>query len=106
MDNDVITVTISDVYDLTNQMIDISTISSSVVYNTSNNSIYINDGTDWVVTPQQITFENMMPDPYVLKEMCKEYPALEKAYENFKTIYKMVEQDWDGKQKERNNPPF
>jgi hypothetical protein len=28
---------------------------------------------------------------------------LEKAYENFKTIYKMVKQDWDGKQKDSGN---
>jgi hypothetical protein len=36
--------------------------------------------------------------------MCKEYPALAKAYENFKTIYKMVHQDWKGKQKDDEFP--
>jgi len=33
-----------------------------------------------------------------IEEMCKDYPALDKAYENFRTIYKMVFQDWKGKQ--------
>lgn len=32
-----------------------------------------------------------------VQEMCKEYPGLKKAYENFKTMYTMVEQDWRGK---------
>ena len=33
-----------------------------------------------------------------IKEMCTEYPALSKAYDNFKMIYEMVLQDWKGKQ--------
>ena len=33
--------------------------------------------------------------------MCKEYPALAKAFENFKTMYALVDQDYKGKQKER-----
>jgi hypothetical protein len=36
-------------------------------------------------------------------EMKKEYPALEKSFENFQMVYKMVKQDWDGKLKERNS---
>lgn len=46
-----------------------------------------------------VVFVNYMPRPSDIEAMCKEYPALEKAYENFKTVYKMVKQDWDGKQK-------
>ena len=33
--------------------------------------------------------------------MCELYPALAKAYEQFKLIYKMTEQDYKGKLKER-----
>ena len=33
-----------------------------------------------------------------VEDMCKDYPALEQAYEKFKTIYAMVHQDWKGKQ--------
>lgn len=42
-----------------------------------------------------------MPHIDDIENMCKEYPALEKAFENFKTVYKMVEQDYKGKLKER-----
>lgn len=56
------------------------------------------------ITFDRVMFEDDMPDPQELKRMCEEYPGLEKAYENFKTIYKMVEQDWRGKQDEE--PPF
>ena len=37
--------------------------------------------------------------------MCKHYPALAKAYENFKTIYKMVEQDYKGNHEDNNDIP-
>lgn len=39
-------------------------------------------------------FEGMLPPIEKVKEMCDEYPALEKAYENFKLIYKLVHDDW------------
>ena len=44
-------------------------------------------GTEWI---------DHLPAMSVVKEMCKHYPALEKALENFKTVYKMVEQDYKG----------
>ena len=42
-----------------------------------------------------------MPSIARLDEMCKMYPDLAKAYEQFKLIYKMTEQDFKGKLKER-----
>jgi hypothetical protein len=63
------------------------------------------DGQDWggdSITWEQIEFEDTMPEIVKVKNMCSEYPALAKAYENFKTIYKMVDQDYLGKQKEIN----
>ena len=44
-----------------------------------------------------------MPEVAKIEDMCKEYPALEKAYENFKTMYKLVHQDWVGNQKKESN---
>ena len=41
-----------------------------------------------------------LPDVYTVNDMCKEYPALAKVYENFKTVYKLVEQDYKGKKKD------
>ena len=51
-------------------------------------------------------WEDCMPDPQKLKKMCEQYPALEKAYENFKTVYSMVEQDWKGNHEDDNDIPF
>ena len=42
-----------------------------------------------------------MPHIDDINRMCEEYPALKKAFEKFRTVYKMVEQDYKGKQKER-----
>ena len=39
-----------------------------------------------------------LPDVDTVNAMCNEYPALAKAYENFQTVYKLVEQDYKGKQ--------
>ena len=50
-----------------------------------------------------IDFEDCMPCVAKVEDMCRDYPALEKAYENFKTIYKMVHQDWVGRQEEDNS---
>ena len=47
-------------------------------------------------------FVHSMPELSRVESMCDEYPALAKAYEQFKLIYKMTEQDYEGKLKERN----
>ena len=46
-------------------------------------------------------FVDQMPSTSRIDEMCEIYPALAKAYEQFKLIYKMTEQDFKGKLKER-----
>ena len=38
-----------------------------------------------------------------VEKMCAEYPALAKVYENFKTMYDLVKQDWQGKKDAENN---
>lgn len=89
--------------------IDISTITTTGTI-TVDSSFYADSNYDWVISDTLIDldnitivgtlFEDTMPDAYEVTAMCKEYPGLEKAYENFKAVYKMVEQDWRGKQKE------
>lgn len=84
---------------------------------TTNSMIMSHDGADWITIigndtgtinlddlsfPIPVEWEHEFPPFHKVEEMCKEYPGLEKAYENFKTFYKLVEQDWEGKQKERN----
>jgi len=48
-------------------------------------------------TYEQREFENCMPNLNDVNKMCEIYPGLSKAYENFKTAYKLVEQDFKGK---------
>ena len=44
-------------------------------------------------------FVDELPNIKKINEMCKNYPALDKVYEQFKTIYHMVHQDYTGKKK-------
>lgn len=46
-------------------------------------------------------FDGRFPDYDRVQEMCKEYPGLEIAYRKFKEVYKMVKEDFDGKERER-----
>ena len=41
-----------------------------------------------------------------IERMCKEYPALEKTWRNFKATYDLVKQDWKGKQDGEDELPF
>lgn len=94
---DTITITSLDTSDYTinldDYMVDTIDISSISVGDVNLDWQHISN-----ITFDRVMFEDDMPDPQELKEMCEEYPALEKVYENFKTVYKMVEQDWRGKQ--------
>jgi hypothetical protein len=54
-------------------------------------SITINS-TDWLYSDTKI-------NPDEVERMCKEYPALEKVWRNFKSVYDMVKQDYEGKKK-------
>ena len=69
-------------------------------------SSFINDtGTEFTYNMpnfDQTEFVDVMPSVSHIEEMCDEYPALAKVYEQFKLIYKMTEQDYKGKLKERN----
>jgi len=51
-------------------------------------------------------FQDKMPDITKVHNMCGYYPALQKAYENFKSIYQMVEQDYIGNYQEDDELPF
>ena len=107
-DGDNLTITLED--DIT---INLDRISSNTgtysISNTMNTTSTISDGnltitlddTHWAdnITWEQVEFEDSMPSVAKVEDMCNDYPALEKAYENFKTIYSLVHQDWKGKQK-------
>lgn len=118
MDNDDITVELSGL--LTNitmstspQVGDIYIDNNTIdtrVYTTDSSWLSIGDLTADTIDLSNIDindlveFEDSMPSVAKIEDMCNDYPALEKAYENFKTIYKMVHQDWKGRQDDQ--PPF
>ena len=54
--------------------------------------------TQWIVTTPNTHIEIAE-----VESMCKEYPALAKVYENFKTVYDLVLQDWKGKKDAENS---
>ena len=47
-----------------------------------------NFGTEWV---------DKLPELYKIEGMCKEYPSLDIAFKNFKTIYELVKDDYDAR---------
>ena len=83
-----------DINNITVDTVDISSITSSSI------STITLDDTHWAdsITWEQVEFEDSMPSVAKVEDMCKDYQALAKAYENFRSIYAMVHQDWKGKQ--------
>lgn len=76
-------------------------------YTIDTGSEYTFNTSDYTVSVDpQVEFEDHMPSAYRINEMCKHYPALNKAWENFKTIYKMVDQDYKGNFEDDDEIPF
>jgi len=88
-------------YDTMMSTSDTFTISEPADTVTIDLSNYADDNTFDIgnITFSNIPFVDTMPSLDRVTNMCEEYPALAKAYENFKTIYKMTEQDYKGKLK-------
>ena len=81
----------------TNDTVDATTI-------TLDNSFVNDTGSEYTFNMSEVkdeVFVYLMPSPHRIAEMCELYPALAKAYEQFKLLYKMTEQDYKGKLKER-----
>ena len=77
--------------------IDISdTTYSDTTFTVDSTLDWSNTGAYTVSLDPEVEFENCMPSAHRINEMCKHYPALDKAWTNFKTIYKMVDQDYRG----------
>ena len=85
--------------------IDVSSISGITTSTVDYNDLFLND--DFNITINEpVEFEDTMPDVAKIEDMCNDYPGLRKAYENFKAIYKMVHQDWQGRQDAEDQFPF
>ena len=81
----------------------------------SANGYTIASGTTSTVTLNDInatTFSWKMPEEFVdafpdydrIEKMCKEYPGLAIAFEKFKTVYKLVKDDYDTPKDKRPKP--
>jgi len=105
-DNDIVILTgSSDPHTITFDDMATTTISTDTI---STDSFTITDGDYVFKLDDTISYDNIvntgfgtewidhLPAMSVVKDMCQHYPALEKALENFKTVYKMVEQDYKG----------
>ena len=102
------TITLTSSDSMSSPTVDIGslTLDSTYTIDTTSTSDYIST-TDLTFDTSSIygrpanALVDHMPHIDDINRMCEEYPALEKAFEKFRTVYKMVEQDYKGKQKER-----
>ena len=106
---DTITIDLSDTYGTTTtywagDSISDITISgiNNAISGTGNSGTFTIDtnSVDWLYTT------DTRIDPDEIERMCKEYPALEKTWRNFKATYDLVKQDWKGKQDGEDELPF
>jgi len=49
------------------------------------------------LTFERTVWQDSLPEMSDVETMCEHYPGFKKAFENFKTAYKLVEQDYKGK---------
>ena len=111
-DDDTITIDLTDYNMNTNSNWVTSCTLDSITTVSGVSTDTINIGDYVVSSDDQISFDwdnisisptlwtEVLPDVGTVNKMCEEYPALAKAYENFQTVYKLVEQDYKGKQED------
>ena len=68
-------------------------------YDTSSSTITIGSNISDLTSDMIYTGIDHLIDSDEVERMCKEYPALQKVWRNFKSVYDMVQQDYEGKKK-------
>lgn len=76
---------------------DTITIDANTIYTGSGSGATTTFDTSTLTDYTFDTIESNLIDPDVVERMCKEYPALEVTYRNFKAVYDLVKQDYAGK---------
>jgi len=72
---------------------------TDVVYNGSNAGTFTISSDDTIdISSLSWDFGNKI-NPDEVSKMCEHYPALEKVWRNFKSVYDMCKQDYEGKKK-------
>jgi hypothetical protein len=111
-DDDIILVDLNDTYGTTTTYWAGDSVSDVVISDVSDGSITISlddltvdtidlSNLDGITanTDYSWAYEDSRINILEIESMCKEYPGLEKAYRNFKSVYDMVKQDYEGKKK-------
>ena len=94
MTNNDYTITIGDsTFSASEAILGANTITIDTSYTTDTGSEFTYNVPDTFVLQD---FVHSMPELSRVKLMCEQYPALNKVYEQFKLIYKMVDQDYKG----------
>ena len=100
-DDDTFTISIGDSTYTNTSTIDISNITTVTDSDYTFNIDDISSGDVTFTTDiKNSTYDwsiNDYIDPEEVERMCKEYPALAKVWQNFKSVYDMVQQDYKGK---------
>jgi hypothetical protein len=66
---------------------------SGVTYTTlTSDTITLNDQFNWINSEE---FVDSFPDWQRVQDMCEQYPGLEIALRNFRTVYTLVKDDYD-----------
>ena len=93
---------IGDIFHDTNQNTMYYTTSTGTVstitgpsYTIDNNTNTWDTYSEWFKRLKE--FEDTMPELTKIKEMCTMYPAMDKAFENFKAIYDLVKDDYEAR---------
>ena len=83
------------------------TMGATTVFASSDDTLTMSDTGDYnfdfsgidlgPLTFEKTVWQDSLPDIDEVEKMCEHYPGFKKAYENFKTAYKLIEQDYRGK---------
>lgn len=102
-EDDIITISLDDTYGATTTYWAGDSITDVVYSDSADGTFTIDTSTMDGINISDITsdwvFTNNSIDPSEVERMCNEYPALEKVWRNFKSVYDMVKQDYEGKKK-------
>jgi len=96
LSDDTITINLDDTYGTTTSYWAGDSITDITVDGVSDGTFTIDTSTmdtvglDWVYERHSLSISEV-------EKMCNEYPALEKTWRNFKSMYDMVKQDYQGK---------
>ena len=97
LDDDTITINLDDTYGTTTTYWAGDSVTDITVDGVNEGTFTIDTSTldngvglDWIYERHSLSISEV-------EKMCNEYPALEKTWRNFKSMYDMVKQDYQGK---------